>query len=102
MPTLVCSGHRLNSAVQWATGSGGPYKKDGSGTCKNREVRELVSKSTLMLGHLGHSVCKKDELKAAQAEEERVATQLEIIRPNDTRCERFCLGVQKCTRHLPR
>ncbi|CAM9984076.1 unnamed protein product, partial [Pylaiella littoralis] len=80
VPTLICSGHRLNSAVQWATGIGGSFKSDGSGTCKNRLGHELVRKATAMVG-----VCNNDEFKKVQEELEEMCKLLELIRRNDTR-----------------
>lgn len=85
VPTLVCSGHRLNSAVQWATGIGGSFKQDGTGTCKNRLAHELVRKATAMVGHLSHSVCNNDEFKQVQRELEEICNLLELIRRDDTR-----------------
>lgn len=83
--TLLCSGHRLNSAVQWATGVGGSYKADGTGTCKNRQSRELTTKTTAMVGHCSHSVCNNDEFKKVQADLDEAARLLELVRRNDTR-----------------
>ncbi|CAN0012199.1 unnamed protein product [Pylaiella littoralis] len=80
VPTLICFGHRLNSAVQWATGIGGSFKSDGSGTCKNRLGHELVRKATAMVG-----VCNNDEFKKVQEELEEMCKLLELIRRNDTR-----------------
>ena len=45
VPVLICSGHRLNSAVSRATGITRSFNKDGSGTCKNRPCKELVTNS---------------------------------------------------------
>ena len=83
--TLICSGHRLNSGVQWSTGIAGTFKTDGSETCKNRSAHDLVTKSTAMVGHLSHSVCNNDEFKKVQEEFEEVCTLLELIRRYDTR-----------------
>ena len=82
--TLICSGHRLNSGVQWSTGIAGTFKTDGSRTCKNRSAHDLVMKSTAMIGHLSHSVCNNDEFKKVQEKLEEVCTLLELIRRNDT------------------
>ena len=83
--TLICSGPRLNSGVQWSTGIAGMFKTDGSGTCKNRSAHDLVTKSTAMVGHLIPSVCNNDEFKKVQEELEEVCTLLELIHRNYTR-----------------
>lgn len=88
VPVLICSGHRLNSAVSWSTGIGGTYAKDGAGTCKNRACRDLVTKVTAMVGHMTHSVCNNDAFKKVQAEVTELTSLLELVRRNDTRYER--------------
>ncbi|CAN0242260.1 unnamed protein product, partial [Pylaiella littoralis] len=76
VPTLICSGHRLNSAVQWATGIGGSFKSDGSGTCKNRLGHELVRKATAMVGQTTTSSrkCKKSLKRCASSWSSSVGT----------------------------
>ena len=87
VPVLICSGHRLNSAVSRATGITGSFNKDGSGTCKNRPCKELVTKATAMVGRMTHSVCNNDAFKKVQQEVSELTSILELTRRNDTRYE---------------
>ena len=81
--TLICTGHRPNSGVQWSTGIAGAFKTNRGGTCKNHSAYDLVTISTAMVGLLSHSVC--NEFKKVQEELEEVCTLLDVIRRNDTR-----------------
>lgn len=82
---LVCSAHRLNSAVCWATGTNGSFTPDGGGTCKNRPCRNLVSKVTAMVGHMSHSPTNNDIFKKVQDGITELLNCLEMVRRNDTR-----------------
>ncbi|CAN0332194.1 unnamed protein product, partial [Scytosiphon promiscuus] len=85
VPVLICSGHRLNSAVTWGLGISGSFSQAGGGTCKNTVLRKLMAKIAAMVGHFSHSAVNNDAFKAVQREVQELAAVLELIRRNDTR-----------------
>lgn len=85
VPVLICSGHRLNSSVCLSLGISGSYS-GGDGTCKNPELRQLMSKAAAMVGYFSHSAVNNDAFKAVQEEISEIFVTLELIRRNDTRC----------------
>lgn len=97
IPVLVCSGHRLNSAVGWALGINGSVREDGQGTCRNPVLRDLIAKMTACAVVFSHSPCNNDALADIQRELNDICRALEIVRRNDTRYfECYC-----CVVHIP-
>ncbi|CAN0150298.1 unnamed protein product [Pylaiella littoralis] len=85
IPVLVCSGHRLNSAVGWALGINGSIREDGQGTCRNPVLRDLIAKMTACAAVFSHSPCNTDALADIQRELNDICRALEIVRRNNTR-----------------
>lgn len=104
--TILCRGHRLNSAVMWALGINGT-----ANTGKNPEMKQLTGKTAALVGVFSHSAVNNDALRAIQTagkEEEledlllhadrlvmeaaqqadpaKTPSPLNLIRRNDTRC----------------
>jgi hypothetical protein len=81
---ITCAGHRLNSAVHWMLGISGTIDKQK--TCKNPELREVLSAVAAMVGHFSHSTASNDVLHMIQAHlwgGDQYTVNL--IRRNDTR-----------------
>ncbi|CAM9297061.1 unnamed protein product [Pylaiella littoralis] len=67
VPVLICTGHRLNSGINWALGINGTFvKATQTGTCKNPVLRHLVAVMTALAGGFSHSPCNNDAFKNAQ------------------------------------
>jgi hypothetical protein len=84
VPAITCAGHRLNSAVHWMLGISGTIDKQK--TCKNSELREVLSAVAAMVGHFSHSSTSNDILHMIQAHlwgGDQYTVNL--IRRNDTR-----------------
>lgn len=90
VPVLICTGHRLNSGINWGIGISGSFKKaTQEGTCKNPVLRNLVAVMTALAGVFSHSPCNNDAFKNLQTELDQLSNALEVLRRNDTRCV-FC------------
>lgn len=59
--TVLCRGHRLNSSVMWSLGINGSVN-----TCKNAEMKALVSKCAALVGVFSHSAVNNDALREIQ------------------------------------
>lgn len=86
VPVLVCTGHRLNSSINWGLGISGSWDKTKkTGTCKNLVLRELVAVMTALAGVFSHSPCNNDAFKDVQTEMDDMCSALEVVRRNATR-----------------
>lgn len=93
VPVLICTGHRLNSGINWGMGIAGSFvKATQTGTCKNPELRNLTAVMTALAGVFSHSPCNNDAFKKLQTELDELCTALEVLRRNDTRCV-LCVAV---------
>ena len=95
---LICSGHRLSTAVGWAFGINGSVRENGQGTSKNLSLRKLMATMTACAGVFSHSPCNNDAFKAVQEEVNEMGRVLEIVRRNDTRYSVVVLVLQSLLR----
>lgn len=61
LDTVLCRGHRLNSAVMWAMGINGSVN-----TVENPEMKALVTKCAALVGIYSHSAVNNDALLEIQ------------------------------------
>eukprot|EP00903_Cladosiphon_okamuranus_P012792 g11956.t1 len=86
VPVLICTGHRLNSSINWGLGISGSWDKTkATGTCKNLVLRELVAVMTALAAVFSHSPCNNDAFKDVQTELDDMCRALGVLRRNDTR-----------------
>ena len=89
VPVLVCTGHRLNTAIKWSLGIAGTFTAGGGGTCKNAQLRSLLQRASAMVGVFSRSPVSNDEFKSLQREMKHmngdIPDVLELIQRNDTR-----------------
>eukprot|EP00903_Cladosiphon_okamuranus_P020866 g19162.t1 len=86
VPVLICTGHRLNSSINWGLGISGSWDKTkATGTCKNLVLRELVAVMTALAGVFSLSPCNNDAFEDMQTELDDMWRALEVLRRNDTR-----------------
>ena len=86
---IKCNCHRVNSAVLWSLGIAG-----AATTCKNKPMDALMKKLAACVGVWSHSAVNNDKLKDSQRQlEEDFHEIYELLRRNDTRCDRHYLFI---------
>jgi hypothetical protein len=94
IPLVLCSAHRLNTAVSWGLGISGTVpraaSKGRSPTCRNLALRNVLSRAAALVGVFSHAAGNNDLLHLLQLQQLRqIQSELEGVAQDAARIDSY-------------